>query len=136
MNRWTRKTGGREFIKALVVVLALVHASAGQAFGQEPGDTPASRPGAPITDSEKQAYGCLTGVGTATALTLVGGPTETVLVVAGGVLVPTSLVVLWLSLTGTVLAAVCAGSALATPGIIRLWDYYHSVFKLAPPLTS
>lgn len=87
---------------------------------------------APVSDGERQAYGCLVGAGTAAAFTVLGGATETVLVVAGGMLRPTNSVVLWTALAGTVLSAVCAASALATPGVLRLWDYYYNGARPAP----
>ena len=85
----------------------------------EPGALP------PVSDAERQAYGCLVGGGTAAALTAIAGATETVMIVAGGILRPTNSLVLWVSLAGTVIASACAMSALATPGVVRLWNYYH-----------
>ena len=79
----------------------------------------------PVSDIERQGYGCLIGGGTAAVLSAVGGATETVMIVAGGMLRPTNPIVLWTALAGTVIAAACAATALATPSVVRLWDYYH-----------
>ena len=81
---------------------------------------------APASDIERQGYGCLAGGGTAAVLSAVGGATETVMIVAGGMLRPTNSIVLWTALAGTVIAAACAAGALATPSVLRLWDYYHN----------
>ncbi len=100
-------------------------------------DRPAARPPAPgvlppINEAERQSYGCLVGAGTAVALTLLAGPTETVLVVAGGLLVPGSRLVLWTALAGTVVSTACAAGALATPAVLRLWEIYHDGAQPAP----
>lgn len=143
----------RVVVTASVVILALTQAAPGPAVAQVMANVgvstatgalvaqraagePAARPGepgvlAPVSDIERQGYGCLVGGGTAAVLSAVGGATETVMVVAGGMMRPTNSVVLWTALAGTVIAAACAASALATPSVLRLWDYYHGGMRQA-----
>lgn len=98
-----------------------------QQFGQAARPPQAAGEGlAETSDAERQAYGCLVGGGAAAVLTAVAGATETVKIVAGGMLVPTNSLVLWVSLAGTVIASSCAMGALATPGVVRLWNYYYN----------
>jgi hypothetical protein len=143
----------RGFFRASIVVLALTQASPGPAAAQVMANTsvataagaviaqraaaePAAKTAAPgelppASDIERQGYGCLVGGGTAAVLSAVGGATETVMVVAGGMLRPTNSIVLWTALAGTVIAAACAAGALATPSVLRLWDYYHGGLRPA-----
>ena len=144
----------RAIVHALVVSLVLAQVSPGPAVAQVLANVGAASatgamlaqraaaepvaktagPGelAPATDIERQGYGCLVGGGTAAVMSAVGGATETVLVVAGGMLRPTNSIVLWTALAGTVIAAACAAGALATPSVLRLWDYYHGGARPAP----
>jgi hypothetical protein len=122
---------------AQVMVNGAVTTGAGALAAQRAAEeTPAkaAAPGTmePMSDIERQGYGCLLGGGAATVFSVLGGPTETILVVAGGMLIPTNRVVLWTALSGTVIAAVCAASALATPAVLRLWDYYYVGLRPAP----
>lgn len=149
MSRWSIEPRGRGLIQAIIVALALVSAPAGPVMAGPPthahhGATGAivAEPGeerdrtqpvlGPLTGSERQGYGCLIGGGTALALSALGGPTETILVVTGGTLVPTGSLLLWTALTGTVVASVCAASALVAPVAVRLWDYYYLGMRPAP----
>lgn len=138
---------GRSCLAGLGLAVALVHAPGGPAVAQLPEEAPVSAaagamlarrnndtgpqpppgPGEvrPLSDSERQAFGCLWGTGAGVLATVTGGPTETILIIAGGALVPTNPIVLWMALSGTVLAAMCASSALAAPGVVRLWNYYY-----------
>lgn len=137
----------RGLFHAMIVVLVLTHASTGPAVAQVVANVSAStaaaaviaqrgvaepaskaaEPGVlpPVNDIERQGYGCLTAGGAAAVLSAVGGATETVMIAAGGMLRPTNPIVLWTALAGTVIAASCAAGALATPSVLRLWDYYH-----------
>lgn len=137
----------RALIHAAIVIAALTQAATVPAFAQQGFLSMATTTGAAMaqqigqekarvaqppgvlgeaSDAERQAYGCLVGGGAAAVLTALAGATETVKIVAGGMLSPTNTLVLWVSLAGTVIASSCAMSALATPGVVRLWDYYYN----------
>lgn len=144
---------GHGLFRGLVLALALVGTSGGPAVAvplgnanpavtgnmiAEPGENATETKPVPagvlppMNGNERQGYGCLVGGGTALALTALAGPTETVLIVAGGSLIPTNSVLLWTALTSTVVASVCAASALVAPVAVRLWDYYYLGMRPAP----
>lgn len=116
---------------ASVGALAPAGAMVAQRAAAEPAPT---APGvlAPVSDIERQGFGCLAAGGAAAVLSAVGGATETVMVAAGGLLRPSNPVVLWTALAGTVIAAACAAGALATPSVVRMWEYYHDGKRPAP----
>lgn len=87
----------------------------------------------PASESQLQGYGCLVGGGTAAVLTTISGPNEMVLVIAGGTLLPTSVLGLAVALAGTVVASLCAMGALATPAVVRLWDIYYGGMRPVSP---
>ena len=88
-------------------------------YYEEPHEMP------PLTESQAQGYGCLLAGSTATAVTMLAGANEIVLVIAGGTLVPTSPFTLGIVVVGTVFASICAVGALATPAVLHMWDYYN-----------
>ncbi|CAK0753053.1 membrane hypothetical protein [uncultured Gammaproteobacteria bacterium] len=74
----------------------------------------------PYSDAEKQAVGCLVGVGVAGIGAFLTGATETMMLAAGGLMVPSGTRVLMLGLVGTTLGATCAIGASATPAVLWL----------------
>ena len=86
----------------------------------------------PMNSSERQAYACLIGGGASLAAVAAVGANEGILVVTGGTLIPTSPVLLWSALAGTLFASVCAASAVAVPAFVRLWDYYYEGMRPVP----
>jgi hypothetical protein len=147
MNRWSLKPCNRRRFHAVIMLLALLPALAGPAaaatVGQSNNGTPAAvvtRPRIerdrsadvlePMNSSERQGYACLVGGGTSLGLAAAAGATESILIVTGGSLLPSSPVLLWSALAGTLFASVCGASAVAVPAVLRLWDYY--VYGMRP----
>jgi len=85
-----------------------------------------------MTNSEMQGYGCLTAGGVATALTAMTGTDELILVFAGGTVTPATPVGAVIAVTGMIFASVCAVGALATPAVVRMWNYYYGGMRPAP----
>lgn len=83
--------------------------------------TPASLP--PMSDGEKQGFGCLISGTASLAATAAANPSELIMVIAGGTLSPTTPVGMGVAIIGTVFASVCAVGAIATPAVLRTWDY-------------
>ena len=127
---------GRWIAHAIVAALLFGHASAAWAQAHQ-ATTPAvvTRPRIerdrsndvlePMNSSERQGYACLIGGGAALGIAALAGANESVLIIAGGSMLPSSPVLLWSALTGTLFASVCAATAVAVPAMIRLWDYYY-----------
>jgi hypothetical protein len=74
-----------------------------------------------MSDTMKQGIGCAVGGGGSAIWAATIGATETLMIVAGGLLVPASSATLWLGLGSTLVAGACSLGAIATPGI--LWAY-------------
>ncbi len=81
---------------------------------------PATADSGGLSDATKQGIGCLVTSGAAvTYATIWAGATESLMIAAGGLLVPSMSPTLWLGLASTVVAATCALGATATP--VVLW---------------
>lgn len=99
------------------VVARTAQAGAAQAAGDQ---APAAADSGGLSDATKQGIGCLVTSGAAvTYATIWAGATESLMIAAGGLLVPSMTPTLWLGLTSTVVAATCAIGATATP--VVLW---------------
>ena len=73
-----------------------------------------------LSDATKQGIGCLATSGVMMSYTAFwAGASETLMIVAGGLLAPSMSSTLWLGLTSTMAAATCALGAGATP--VVLW---------------
>lgn len=73
-----------------------------------------------LSDATKQGIGCLAAGGATMAYAVIwAGATETLLIAAGGMLLPSAASTLWLGLVSTVAAATCSLGATATP--VVLW---------------
>ena len=72
-----------------------------------------------LSDATKQGVGCLVTSGASLAYaTFAAGATESLMLVAGGLLAPSASPTLWLGLTSTLVAATCAMGAAATPAVL------------------
>lgn len=72
-----------------------------------------------LSDATKQGIGCLATSGaTVVYTTFWAGATESLMIAAGGLLVPSMTPTLWLGLASTVVAATCALGATATPAVL------------------
>ena len=76
----------------------------------------------PMSEAEKQGYGCLAAGGASLLATVVAGSNEMIMVIAGGTLFPTTPVGMGVAIMGTVFASVCAVGAIATPAVVRTWN--------------
>jgi len=81
--------------------------------------TSAEAPG--LSDGAKQGIGCLITGGAALTWGYLAGPSELIMVAAGGVLAPSATAPLTIALLGTLGASSCALGAMATP--TALWAY-------------
>lgn len=88
----------------------------------EDAQAPAIRP---MSDGEQQSAGCIVSAAAAMGATYVAGPSELVMLVVGGVIVPSSSSVLFLSLMGTMASLACAAGATITPLVTRVWRESH-----------
>ena len=84
-----------------------------------PADPDAIRP---LTDAEKQGAGCLLSAATALGISYATAPSEMIMLVVGGLVVPSSSSILFLSLFGTVAAASCAVGGVVTPVVLGTID--------------
>lgn len=85
----------------------------------------ASSDARPLSNPEKQGFGCLAVGGAAMALGAFAGFDELVLVFGGGGLAPTTTTGHVIAVAGMIFASFCAVGALATPAIVRLWNDYY-----------
>jgi hypothetical protein len=112
----------RSGLGALIVLAAVLTgampggAAAGEALT---GDSlPAIRP---MTDGEAQAAGCVVSSVAAMGATYAIGPSEFIMLVVGGLIVPSSTPVLLVSLLSTMASMACSAGALITPGVLWAW---------------
>lgn len=76
----------------------------------------------PLTDGEKAGIGCaVTAIGATTAAVMTG-PTETLLLIVGGMLVPKSSTLLMIGLYGTLGGMTCGLGAAATPAVLWFFE--------------
>jgi hypothetical protein len=79
----------------------------------------------PITNSKFKVMAASPRGEPTAGLTGLVGTNGLILVFAGGTVLPTSSVGVVIAATGMIFASVCAVGALATPAVVRLWDYYY-----------
>jgi hypothetical protein len=111
-------------------VLAQAQGSAGTGNAPAAGDSnggAAAADAGGLSDGEKQAVGCAAFSGIALAGTYAAGPTEATLLLGGGLLVPSSNLLLMMSLLGQIGAASCAIGAVATPTILWFYDQSDNI---------
>ena len=101
----------------LTVVLSLVSAGwIGLAAGADP--VPEIRS---MTDAEQQSAGCLLSATAAMGAAHVVGLSEVIMLVVGGLIVPSSSSMLYLTLMGTMASLSCSAGATVTPLVTRVW---------------
>jgi hypothetical protein len=76
----------------------------------------------PLNAIEKDAVGCLVSGGGALAATYAAGPSELVMLLMGGLVVPSSSSVLFISLIGTMTSVACGAGVAAEPLVEWVWD--------------
>ena len=95
------------------------------AQGPAPADQPP--PIRPMTDGEKAAAACaISTVGTMGVVYAIG-PSEVVMTVVGGMIVPSSSPVLFVGLISTIASMACGAAAAFTPAL--LWGWRHLGFQ-------
>ncbi|CAK0780046.1 membrane hypothetical protein [Azospirillaceae bacterium] len=72
----------------------------------------------PMTDAELTSMGCIFGGVLGMGAVYAAGPSEAVMLIAGGILVPGSSMPLFLALTGTMAAASCSVGAAIAPTLM------------------
>ena len=81
-----------------------------------------------LSDNTKQGIGCLAaGAGSLVFADYWAGAAESIMVIAGGVLVPSVTPTLWLALTSTMVAATCTLAATATPFVLWVADQRNNI---------
>ena len=120
--------------------LAQAQGSSGtQATPAAPADASASAapadPGA-MSDGEKAAAGCGIAAAGGLAATYAAGPSEITLLWGGGMLVPSTSIMLAVSLLGQIGASFCAIGAVSTPTVLWAMDQTGKLFAEAPALLS
>jgi len=114
---------GLLFAAALLPVVGMDRAMAadispGENVIQSVSPTPSEEPHIrPMNDAEITSAMCVLGATVGMAMTYLAGPNEVIMLVVGGVVVPSSPSILFLSLFGTMAAAGCTIGALATPAV-------------------
>ena len=76
-----------------------------------------------MNDDEKAAAGCVATAAGTTALVYIIGPTEFVLTVVGGLIVPSSSAALFVGLLSTVTSMACGAAAALTPAVLWVWRH-------------
>jgi hypothetical protein len=80
----------------------------------------------PMTDEEKGSAMCVLGATAGMTASYAVGPSEVIMLVVGGVVVPSSSSILFWGLFGTIAAAGCTIGELATPATSWLYNRYFS----------
>lgn len=85
----------------------------------------------PMTDGEKQAAGCvISGVGTMAA-TYAIGPSEMIMLIVGGLIVPSNSEALFISLMATMASMGCGAGAAITPAVLWAWKQTDQIGQQA-----
>jgi len=71
-----------------------------------------------MTDGEKQAAGCVISATGTMAATYAAGPSEIIMLVVGGLIVPSSSEVLFIGLMSTMASMACGAGAAITPAVL------------------
>lgn len=108
-------------VAALLVLTAPARAADAAPAATVPvadGQPPAIRA---MTDGEKAATGCVISAAATTGLVYAIGPSEFVMVVVGGLIVPSSSPVLFVGLISTITSMACGAGAAITPAVQWGW---------------
>ena len=118
-----KRINGLTALGTLVALLALVAplraAVAAEAIAPG-GQPPAVRA---MTDTEKAAAGCVISSVATMGVVYTIGPSEFVMAVVGGMIVPSSSPVLFVGLFSTIAGMACGAGAVFTPAV--LWGWRH-----------
>lgn len=76
----------------------------------------------PMTEEEQNSAMCIAGATTGMVASYVAGPSEVIMLVVGGLVVPSSSSILFWGLFGTIAAAGCTIGSLAVPAISWLYN--------------
>ena len=104
---------------AQAAAAAVPDAAASAAGGGAATDQPP--PVRAMTDLEKSAAGCVVSAGATTGLVYALGPSEFIMVVVGGLIVPSSSPVLFVGLLSTITSMACGAGAAFTPAVLWGW---------------
>lgn len=80
----------------------------------------------PMTEEEKNSAVCVAGATAGMTASYIAGPSEVIMLVVGGLVVPSSSSILFWGLFGTIAAAGCAIGELVTPATSWLYHNYFS----------
>jgi membrane protein DedA with SNARE-associated domain len=80
----------------------------------------------PMNDTEQQSIGCIASAAATMAATYAVGPSEIIMLVVGGVIIPSSSSVLFASLMATMASLGCVGGATITPLVTRAWKEFNA----------
>ena len=100
----------------------------GTAFADGEATSPTDSAGGPsgaLSDSEIASFGCLVGGGGLFAAGYAAGPSETIMLWGGGLLVPSGSTVLAISLLGALGAAGCSLGATLAPTVVWMYNKIH-----------
>ena len=130
-----RGSNGLMALGALAMLPVLIGPARASGMAPEPtsiaaGAAPAAAqtpPIRPMTDVEKVSAGCVvSSVGTMGVVYAIG-PSEVVMVVVGGLVVPSSSAVLFVGLLSTIASMACAAAAAFTPAVLWGWRQMSSM---------
>ncbi|KOR33088.1 hypothetical protein TI05_03155 [Achromatium sp. WMS3] len=85
-----------------------------------------------MNSAEQQSVGCMVGAASAMALAYTIGPSEVIMLMSGGAIIPSSASVLFTSLVATMASLGCIGGAIVTPLAVWSWD---EIFASPPIIT-
>ncbi|MBI1205962.1 MAG: hypothetical protein GC191_01600 [Azospirillum sp.] len=94
-------------------------------------EAPAAKTHRPMGEGEWQGVGCLVSGGGTLAWSVLAGPSETIMLIGGGLLVPSGSWVLMYSLLTSIAATGCAVGAVATPTVMWAYDQWDNITELA-----
>ncbi len=84
--------------------------------------------GGGLSDATKAGIGCLVASGGVLAAVFAAGPTEQLMISAGGLLVPSATTPLMMGLMATVIGATCSVGIAATPFVLWFSEQVGTVF--------
>lgn len=90
----------------------------------------------PMNDIEQQSLGCIVSAAATMAATYAVGPSEIIMLVVGGLIVPSSNSVLFASLMATMASMGCIGGATITPLVTRMWRETMEERPVSTPVTE
>jgi len=93
-----------------------------------------------LSDATQAGIGCLVTSGATVSASMAAGPTELLMIAAGGLLVPSGSTALMVGLTATLFAAACSVGSTATPAVLWLTEQVNGFLdyrsKVATPAAT